>query len=329
MVRRDEQARTPHFGTAIPDEVKSQGNEAIRRFQDSHRLAYQDDALVNWCPALGTVLANEEVIDGRSERGDHPVQRIPLRRGCCELLRMPIDCSKISMVSIGHQELRNYKVIGSGAAQEPKSTSIWAPWILSKPGKIQRKNHGWPIKPKDDVLRVYTTRPDTLFGATYMVIAPEHPLAKSLTSDSQRAAVETYTLAASFKSDRERSEDGDKAKTGVFTGSFAINPVNGKQIQFGLLTMFLPGYGTGAIMAVPAHDERDFEFALTYSLPVIQVVAPPDIITIDRQALAAGKLCLAVLEQRFTPKTSMALRRSTPKSRRQLGYPNVASVVKL
>ncbi len=279
----------------IPADVKSQGNDAIRRFQDSHRLAYQDDALVNWCPALGTVLANEEVIDGRSERGDHPVQRIPLRQWMLRITsyadRLLEDLDGLDW-SPGIKKLQSDWIGRSTGAEvdfylgTPNSFEAW---------QAQRKKSGWPAKPQDDVLRVYTTRPDTLFGATYMVIAPEHPLAKTLTSDSQRTAVESYTLAASFKSDRERSEDGDKAKTGVFTGSFAINPVNGKQIPIWIADYVLAGYGTGAIMAVPAHDERDFEFALTYNLPIIQVVAPPENLTIDRQALAAGKLCFSGL----------------------------------
>ncbi len=158
-----------------------------------------------------------------------------------------------------------------------------------------RKSSGWPKHADDNVLRVYTTRPDTLFGATYMVIAPEHRLANVLTSPEQKAAVEAYRTAASFKSDRERTEENEKAKTGVFTGSYAINPVNGQPVPIWIADYVLAGYGTGAIMAVPAHDERDFEFAITYKLPIIQVVEPHASSDIDRAALAAGKICFSGL----------------------------------
>ncbi len=123
-------------------------------------------------------------------------------------------------------------------------------------------------------LRVYTTRPDTLFGATYMVISPEHPMIDRLTTDEQADAVANYCEKASFKSDRERTE-GDRDKTGVFTGSYAINPVNGQPIPIWVADYVLAGYGTGAIMAVPAHDDRDFEFAKQFDLPIIPVVDPP------------------------------------------------------
>ncbi len=277
----------------IPSEIHSQGKDAIRRYQDSFRLAYQDDALVNWCPGLGTVLANEEVIDGRSERGDHPVQRIPLRQWMLRITsyadRLLHDLDGLDW-SPGIKKLQSDWIGRSTGAEVDfflGTTDAFGQWQDS------RKQNSWPQKPDNSVLRVYTTRPDTLFGATYMVIAPEHPLAKSLTTDAQRSSVEAYTVAASFKSDRERSEDGDKAKTGVFTGSFAINPVNGKQVPIWIADYVLAGYGTGAIMAVPAHDERDFEFAVTYQLPIIQVVAPPANVDIDRAALSAGRICFS------------------------------------
>jgi leucyl-tRNA synthetase len=291
----DSQRGRPISELSIPSEIKSQGNDAIRRYQDSFRLAYQDDALVNWCPALGTVLANEEVIDGRSERGDHPVQRIPLRQW---MLRITAYADRLLQDLDGLDWSPGIKKLQSDWIG--RSTGAEVDFFLGTPNEFgqwqnARKLSGWPKTPGKDVLRVYTTRPDTLFGATYMVIAPEHPMAKSLTTEAQRSVVEAYTVAASFKSDRERSEDNDKAKTGVFTGSFAINPVNAQPIPIWIADYVLAGYGTGAIMAVPAHDERDFEFAVTYKLPIIQVVEPLDNIEIDREALAAGKICFSGL----------------------------------
>jgi leucyl-tRNA synthetase len=138
-------------------------------------------------------------------------------------------------------------------------------------------------------IRVYTTRPDTLYGATYMVIAPEHPLVKTIVTSEQAAAVKAYCDAAAFKSDRDRT-DGDKKKTGVFTGAHAINPVTGKPIPVWIADYVLIGYGTGAIMAVPAHDDRDFEFAQAYKLPIVCVVKPESN-SEDIDAILAGKVC--------------------------------------
>src|SRR5205823_5440789 len=145
-------------------------------------------------------------------------------------------------------------------------------------------------KAADDVLRIYTTRPDTLFGATYVVIAPEHPFVERLTTPEQEAAVKAYVAKAASKSDRERQEL-TKTKTGVFTGSYAINPVNDQPVPVWVADYVLWGYGTGAIMAVPAHDARDFEFAQQFGLPVVAVVDPGDNDVVDRQAVLAGKQC--------------------------------------
>jgi leucyl-tRNA synthetase len=279
----------------IPASVRAEGEDAVRRFQDSNRLAYQDDALVNWCPALGTVLANEEVIDGKSERGSHPVQRIPLRQWMLRITayadRLLKDLDELDW-SPGIKKLQSDWIGRSLGAEvdfflgDEKAFQAW---------QAERESSGFPKATDDRVLRVYTTRPDTLYGATYMVIAPEHPLVKQLTTASEKEAVEAYRTAASFKSDRERTEDGDKAKTGVFSGSYAINPVNGKPVPIWIADYVLAGYGTGAIMAVPAHDERDFEFAVTYKLPIVQVVEPPESTDVDRKALASGKVCFSGL----------------------------------
>lgn len=258
----------------IPDRVREQGDAAVERYRDSHRLAYQDDALVNWCPELGTVLANEEVQDGKSERGGHPVKRIPLRQWMLRItayaerllsgldeLDWPIGIKKLQQDWIGRSTGAEVDFfVGTDAEYQQ--------WCES------RQQTGFPQESGESALRIYTTRPDTLFGATYMVVSPEHPQIRQLTTTGQSSAVEAYCETASFKSDRERTE-GDHVKTGVFTGSNAINPVNGLRIPIWVADYVLAGYGTGAIMAVPAHDERDFEFAKQFDLPVIPVVDPP------------------------------------------------------
>ncbi len=259
----------------IPDQIQRQGSDAVRRYQDLHRLAYQAEALVNWCPALGTVLANEEVIDGRSERGKHPVQRIPLRQWMLRITsyadRLERDLDGLEW-SDGIKKLQR-DWIGRSVGAE-------VDFFLGTPDQFgawehQRKKSGFAASPANHELRIYTTRPDTLFGATYMVLAPEHPLVETLTTEQQRAAVNQYREQASFKSDRERQED-KKKKTGVFTGAYAVNPVNGKQAPIWIADYVLINYGTGAIMAVPGQDQRDWEFAKTFGLPIVRTVQPPD-----------------------------------------------------
>jgi leucyl-tRNA synthetase len=290
----EEQRGRPIAELPIPAEISTKGNDAIRRFQDAHRLAYQDDALVNWCPALGTVLANEEVIDGRSEVGQHPVQRIPLRQWMLRITayadRLMNDLEGLDW-SPGIKKLQQDWIGRSTGAE----VDFWAgPAETFEAWKSERAKIGWPKKSEANVLRVYTTRPDTLFGATYMVIAPEHPLVSSLTTETCRLTVEKYCQAASFKSDRERTE-GEKAKTGVFTGSHAINPVNGEPIPIWVADYVLANYGTGAIMAVPAHDERDYEFAKTYQLPIVQVVEPISPDDSPSKSIDGGSACFAGL----------------------------------
>ncbi|MDR3229711.1 MAG: leucine--tRNA ligase [Puniceicoccales bacterium] len=224
-------------------------------------LAYVDEKPVWFCPALGTVLANEEVLNTpegpRSERGSHPVERRPLRQW---VLRITAYAEKL--------------VAGLDALDWPDSTKrLQKNWIGRSEGAevIFEVADGLDPRPK---IAVYTTRPDTLFGATYMVLAPEHTLVPHLTHPSQRAAVEAYIASVRNKSDLERT-DLAKDKTGVFTGSYALNPVNGARIPIWIADYVLTGYGTGAIMAVPAHDQRDWEFAKKFNLPVIPVIAPP------------------------------------------------------
>ncbi len=276
----------------IPADIQSQGEEAVRRYQDKFRLAYQEDALVNWCPKLGTVLANEEVKDGRSEVGNHPVQRIPLRQWMLRITayadRLLDDLDALDWPE-GIKKLQQDWIGRSRGAEvdffcgDDSQFNAW---------KTARAAAGFPEEQSDDCLRVYTTRPDTLFGATYMVISPEHRMVRQLTTTDQLNAVESYVQAASFKSDRDRTE-GNRKKTGVFTGSYAINPVNGNKIPIWIADYVLAGYGTGAIMAVPAHDERDYEFAETFNLPIIEVVKPANGSASDEKCFSGEGIAIA------------------------------------
>ncbi|MCR5162794.1 MAG: leucine--tRNA ligase [Thermoguttaceae bacterium] len=266
----------------IPDDVKAEGEDAVRQYVDEHRLAYQQEAPVNWCPVLGTVLANEEIIDGKSERGGHPVVRIPMRQWMLRItayadrladeldeLDWPESVKLLQRNWIGRStggELDFF--IGSEKTPDGKPNQAeYEAWLKT------REQTGYPRKPGSDVLRIYTTRPDTLFGATYMVVSPEHSLVPRLTTPENEATVKAYCAEAAGKSDLDRTELA-KEKTGVFTGSYAINPVNGEMTPIWVADYVLAGYGTGAIMAVPAHDTRDFDFAKKYNIPIIQVVDP-------------------------------------------------------
>ncbi len=239
----------------IPPEVKKQGEAAVRAYRDGKRLAYQAEVPVNWCPALGTVLANEEVIDGKSERGNHPVVRMPLRQW---MLRITAYAERL-LEDLGPLDW-------SEAIKEMQRN-----WI----GRSEGADVDFPVAGAKAVIRVFTTRPDTLFGATYMVLAPEHPLVEQITTPEQRDAVQKYKAEAARKSDLERTELAKK-KTGVFTGAYAINPVNDKKIPVWVADYVLATYGTGAIMAVPGQDERDWEFAEVFDLPIIRTVQPPE-----------------------------------------------------
>ncbi len=230
--------------------------DAQRRvYRDSKRLAYVSEAPVNWCPELGTVLANEEVIDGKSEVGGFPVIRKPMRQW---MLRITAYAEKL---------LADLNTIEwSDSLKEMQRN-----WI----GRSEGAEVDFQVDSHAEKIRVFTTRPDTLFGATYMVLSPEHRLVSTLTTPAQAAAVKQYQEFAATKSDLERTELA-KDKTGVWTGAYALNPVTGGRIPIWIADYVLATYGTGAIMAVPAHDERDFEFAQKFQLPVVQVVQPPD-----------------------------------------------------
>ena len=284
----------------IPTDIENQGEAAVDFYRDRFRLAYQDDALVNWCPALGTVLANEEVIDGKSERGSHPVQRIPLRQW---MLRITSYADRLLTDLDGLDWSPSIKKLQSdwiGRSQGAEVDFFIGSAADFNVWKLERQKSGFPEKAPENVLRIYTTRPDTLFGATYMVIAPEHRLVPLLTTAEQQKAVHHYCQAASFKSDRERTE-GEKKKTGVFSGSYAINPVNGSPIPIWIADYVLASYGTGAIMAVPAHDDRDFEFAKQFSLNIKAVVKPVIAMAADScesfdvDSLVRGDLCFTDL----------------------------------
>lgn len=215
-------------------------------------LAYVDEVAVNWCPALGTVLANEEVIDGKSERGDHPVERRPMKQWILKITeyadRLLEDLEELDWPESIKEMQRN--------------------WI----GRSEGAEVTFAIDGFDENFTVFTTRPDTLFGATYAVLAPEHPFVEKITAENQKAAVQTYIDQIKSKSDLERT-DLAKDKSGVFTGAYAINPVNGEKMPIWIADYVLMSYGTGAIMAVPAHDERDYEFAKKFELPIKAVVA--------------------------------------------------------
>jgi leucyl-tRNA synthetase len=258
----EQQRGRPIAELPIPPEVRARGADAVRAYQDSKRLAYQIEAPVNWCPALGTVLANEEVVDGKSERGGHPVVRMPLRQWMLRITayaeRLLDDLALVAWPEPIKEMQRNWIGRSEGAEVD---------FRLASGG---RKPPG-----ESTCLRVFTTRPDTLFGATYMVLSPEHPLVDRITTPEHRAAVAAYKAEAARKSDLERTELAKK-KTGVFTGAYAVNPVNEESIPIWIADYVLISYGTGAIMAVPAHDERDFEFAMQFNLPIRTVVGPPD-----------------------------------------------------
>lgn len=214
-------------------------------------LAYVDEVPVNWCAALGTVLSNEEVIDGVSERGGHPVERRPMRQWVLKITeyaeRLLQDLDELDWPESLKTMQRN--------------------WI----GKSEGAEVDFTVAGTDEQFTVFTTRPDTLFGATYCVLAPEHKLVKQITTEEQREVVDAYLEETKRKSDLQRT-DLNKDKTGVFTGAYAINPMTGKEIPIWIADYVLISYGTGAIMAVPGHDERDWEFAKKFDLPIVSVL---------------------------------------------------------
>ena len=214
-------------------------------------LAYVDEVPVNWCPALGTVLSNEEVIDGKSERGGHPVERRPMRQWV------------LKITDYAEKLLADLDIL-----DWPESLkAMQRNWI----GKSVGAEIDFKIEGTDKAFTVFTTRADTVFGVSYCVLAPEHKLVEEIVTEEQRATVEEYLDIVKRKSDLERT-DLNKDKTGVFTGAYAINPVNGEKVELWIADYVLASYGTGAVMAVPAHDERDYEFATKFNLPIKAVI---------------------------------------------------------
>ncbi len=219
-------------------------------------LAYIDEVAVNWCPALGTVLANEEVIDGKSERGGHPVERRPMKQWM------------LKITAYGDRLLEDLEELDWPESLKEMQRN----WI----GRSEGAHVTFEIDGHDETFTVFTTRPDTLFGATYAVLAPEHAFVSKITTVDQKVVVEAYLDKVKMKSDLERT-DLAKDKTGVFTGAYAINPVNGEKMPIWIADYVLATYGTGAIMAVPGHDERDHEFAVKFDLSIKEVVAGGDV----------------------------------------------------
>lgn len=267
------------FATSDPDYYK--WTQWIFTKLYERGLAYEAELSVNYCPALGTVLANEEVENGRSKEGGHPVEKKPLRQW---VLKITAYADRL----LADLDLLDW-------SDSLKKLQI--NWI----GRSEGAMVDFKVRDFEDLITVFTTRPDTLFGATYMVLAPEHPLVVKISSKEQKQAVEEYRKLTASKNDLDRT-DLNKNKTGVFTGAFAVNPVNNKEIPIWISDYVLMGYGTGGIMAVPAHDERDFEFANTFQLPIVPVFDPdvdrhPELIPEGfskegaREQILAAKMC--------------------------------------
>ncbi len=265
----EQQKGRPISELVIPEEIKEKGEETVQKYISEKRLAYYDNAQVWWCNNCKTVCANEEVLtDGSHEKCGHQVVRKNLKQW---LLRIP---------HYGERLLSGLENLDWPAGVKDMQRN----WI----GKSTGAEVDFEIEGLQKNLRVYTTRPDTLFGATYMVIAPEHALVNEITTPEKKEEVEGYIKAAALKSDLDRT-DLSKEKTGVFTGRYAVNPVNNTKIPIWVADYVLTGYGTGAIMAVPAHDTRDFEFAQTFDIPVICILDPKD--AENRDGILKGEVC--------------------------------------
>jgi leucyl-tRNA synthetase len=253
-------------------------------------LAYQAEIPVNWCAALGTVLANEEVVDGKSERGGHSVERLPLRQW---MLRITAYADRLDA--------------DLATVDWPETREKQHQWI----GRSEGAEVAFDVPGDKREIRVFTTRADTLPGVTYLVLAPEHPLVDALVSSAQREAVRAYVTASRRKSDRDRTEA--RTKTGVALGATARNPVNGEEVPIWVADYVLATYGTGAVMAVPAHDARDHEFARAYGLPIVQVIEPADGTIVDVQSepyTEEGKTAYGRVEVDVNPGTPSAVARA-------------------
>ena len=267
----DLQKGRPISELKIPGKFHVVGKKEIRTYIDSKRLAYFDNALVWWCPSCRIVCANEEVLnDGTHEKCGNIVEKKNLKQW---MLRIPLYAERL--------------LKGVDDLDWPEGIKdMQRNWI----GRSTGAEVDFKVEGLDENLTVFTTRPDTLFGATYMVIAPEHPLVSKITTEAYLQQINEYINLSALKSDLDRT-DLAKEKTGVFTGRYAINPVNNKSIPIWAADYVLTGYGTGAIMAVPAHDTRDFEFALKFSLPII-CIQDPDVTDPDqKKRIIEGNEC--------------------------------------
>jgi len=275
-----------HFSQHGTDDVKAIGSEELsftaeewnaateQRQQEilmNYRLAYLADTWVNWCPKLGTVLANDEVVNGLSERGGFPVERKLMKQWILRVTayaeRLLNGLEKVNWTDSLKEIQRNWIGRSEGAA-------VWFP--LAKQGAADWKDlymGQWEGVQNEPSFEIFTTRPDTIFGVTFMVLCPEHEMIPAITTPEQKAEVEAYVTWAKNRSERERQAEVKKV-SGVFTGAFAVNPISGERIPIWVSDYVLSDYGTGAIMAVPAHDSRDFAFAKHFNLPIRQVVAP-------------------------------------------------------
>jgi len=255
----------------VPENIRAAGDRAVNEFIAGKRLAYYDDARVWWCPTCKIVCANEEVLnDGTHEKCGNPVERKDLKQW---MLRIPLYAERL--------------LVGLEGLDWPEGIKdMQRNWI----GRSTGAEVDFRVEGIGETLRVFTTRPDTLFGATYMVVAPEHPLLKELTSEEQATRVAAYVTQAGLKSELDRS-DLSREKSGVFTGSYAVNPVNNMKIPIWVADYVLMGYGTGAIMAVPCHDTRDFEFATAFALPIPCILEPDTDDREVRKQVLSGKAC--------------------------------------
>jgi len=251
---------------------KDMSEEERQDYLMNFRLAYLADIPVNWCPGLGTVLANDEVVNGLSVRGGYPVERKLMRQWSLRITayaqRLVDGLEEVDWTDSLKEIQRNWIGRSEGA-------SVWFPLAVDQkanllPGMQAYQGQGEPIP--ENAFEIFTTRPDTIFGVTFMVLCPEHEMIDQITTPEQRAEVEAYVTWAKNRSERERQAEVKKV-SGVFTGAFAVNPLTGERIPIWVSEYVLAGYGTGAIMAVPAHDSRDFAFARHFHLPIRQVVA--------------------------------------------------------
>ncbi|NLF24441.1 MAG: leucine--tRNA ligase, partial [Deltaproteobacteria bacterium] len=264
----DQQRARPIEELPIPQEVQASGYKAVHDFQAKHRLAYYADAMVNWCPALGTVLANEEVIEGRSERGGHEVVRRPMKQWMLRITsyaeRLLSELDEIDWPDSIKEQQRN--------------------WI----GKRYGAEIDFAVDGSAQVLKAFTTRLDTLFGVTFFVISAEHPLVAKLTKPEQQESVEKYCQNAAKLSEMARTME-TRQKTGEFTGSYVINPITGEKVPLYVGDYVLMSYGTGAVMGVPSHDSRDFEFAKKFGIPIRPVIAPESADAQLKEAVIRGE----------------------------------------